>query len=361
MTADSAVQSKARQPATSRETWIDVAKGIAILLVVSTHAGLFSRAIGAESSAWNAINAALYTLRMPMFFCLSGLLAYSALGRSWRSLFEKKILLFVWLYLLWVVIRFAYFAVVPQVVNPDESSSIIRLIAQAVWSASDTWFLYALAVFFTFAKLMFRWAAWIPLVAAGLLSAASLSALIELPSTLWNGLLGYFFFFLLGVYGGRLIRTWAKKPSAMVVGLSITPAWIALTWLALANGAFDIFGVRFALSVVAVFAGIGVALALRKVTLLGNLGRNTLPIYLSHTLWIGGMAALLNLMPNTVLTSMGGWLPAVLIAGSVAVALFVHKAALSLGWNWLYAVPRWLGRAFRPQSERSSIRPRARA
>jgi uncharacterized membrane protein YcfT len=55
----------------------------------------------------------MLTLRMPLFFTISGMLAASAVHRSWRVLGRGKVAKFLYLYVLWFLIHAGLLALVP--------------------------------------------------------------------------------------------------------------------------------------------------------------------------------------------------------------------------------------------------------
>lgn len=75
----------------SRLEWVDAAKGLAIVLVVLTHASMYAETIGAESQAWAFANEMFSVLRMPLFFTLAGIFAASWVRRPWPELLRGKI------------------------------------------------------------------------------------------------------------------------------------------------------------------------------------------------------------------------------------------------------------------------------
>ncbi|HXV92629.1 MAG TPA: acyltransferase family protein, partial [Pseudonocardia sp.] len=139
-----------------RLEWVDAAKGIAILLVVAHHAVMFLEATGHAPGPVVVVNTALASLRMPLFFLASGLFAAGPLAAPWRTLLHRRVAFFLYLYALWTLIRFVFFSVVPQTVNPDETSSLAVLALALVVPGPGMWFLYALAVFSVLGKLMRR-------------------------------------------------------------------------------------------------------------------------------------------------------------------------------------------------------------
>ncbi|MDZ1963948.1 acyltransferase family protein, partial [Klebsiella pneumoniae] len=58
-----------------RETWVDYAKGIGIILVVFGHAnrGLYSSGIYISPEIYHYLDNVIYSFHMPLFFFLSGL------------------------------------------------------------------------------------------------------------------------------------------------------------------------------------------------------------------------------------------------------------------------------------------------
>ncbi|WP_162779036.1 acyltransferase family protein, partial [Klebsiella pneumoniae] len=57
-----------------RETWVDYAKGIGIILVVFGHAnrGLYSSGIYISPEIYHYLDNVIYSFHMPLFFFLSG-------------------------------------------------------------------------------------------------------------------------------------------------------------------------------------------------------------------------------------------------------------------------------------------------
>ncbi|MEL7540907.1 MAG: acyltransferase family protein, partial [Pseudomonadota bacterium] len=70
---------------------IDAAKGVSIFLVVYWHA-VDDRLV---------FNEALWMLRMPLFFFVSGLFAAKALELDWRAFLSNKVGNILYLYVFW--------------------------------------------------------------------------------------------------------------------------------------------------------------------------------------------------------------------------------------------------------------------
>ena len=95
------------QSTPARVDWVDVAKGICIVLVVMMHSTLgVEKAIGAETSLHAFIEWA-QPFRMPDFFLISGLFLAARIDRPWRAYLDSKVVHFAYFYVLWVTIQFA--------------------------------------------------------------------------------------------------------------------------------------------------------------------------------------------------------------------------------------------------------------
>ncbi len=110
-----------RKPSSStRVPWVDVAKGTSIVLVVLLHSTNFLVARDLAWGFWSSFNDFLEPIRMPLFFLASGLFAQNIIKTSWAAVLRKRISLFVWLYVLWIGIRFTYFTLLPSTVSTGE-------------------------------------------------------------------------------------------------------------------------------------------------------------------------------------------------------------------------------------------------
>lgn len=335
-------------PRSNRFDFIDSAKGVAIVLVVMNHGYGYVESLGIENHSIDYINNLLSTLRMPLFFLLSGMLARSWLKKSWRELFVGKVLFLMWVYVVWVLIRFLFFSVVPSLIYPSESGSFLRLFAQLVWSSFPTWFLYALAVFFVLAKLLGRVPIAVQLILSGTISAIFLADLLTLPSSLWTGILEFFFFFLLGHLACDKLLAIGSHSWSAVLAVCFIPAWLIAALGVAALGAEGIPGLRFAVALIAVPAGIGVGVLSSRIFVLRYLGVNTLPVYLAHTLVMGGIAVALVGNPYLEEPSAALILPFALTVISIAASLAIFISVRKMKIIGLYEVPvsisRWVDR-----------------
>ncbi len=91
--------------ARDRYAWIDIAKGIAIILVVIGHAwrGLNSAGIVPED-LFLALDARIYAFHMPVFFALSGFFVARSLAAPPAKYVQSRIIRLLWPMVLWTYI-----------------------------------------------------------------------------------------------------------------------------------------------------------------------------------------------------------------------------------------------------------------
>lgn len=250
--------------ARARITWVDTAKGIAIVLVALAHSVQWTTTAGLAPDAWNDINLLLITFRMPLFFLASGLFAGSVLSRTWPELWRSRLSLLVWTFLLWSVVRFVFFLVVPNPGGTDESDPV-ALLLQPVMPHNGLWFLYALTIFFVLAKLARGRVDW--RVQIGLATAIAVVWYAVRSTTsegtgniAWDGMARYLMFFLLGLHLRSAVIAFVER-RGIVSGLGFGVLFLVLAGGILAvRGRFPLLTVGLVVvSVLAVLAGLIVA------------------------------------------------------------------------------------------------------
>ncbi|WP_432505048.1 acyltransferase family protein [Kineococcus arenarius] len=325
---------------------LDVTRGLAIVLVVLHHAVLHLDAAHLLAPWWRAVNGELVLLRMPLFFCVSGLLAATAATRSWAVLVRSRLVPLLWVFVLWSLVRFALFRAVTPRFQPWEADSLVPLLLAPVRPTTGLWYLYALAVFTVAARALGRRAPWL-LVPAAVLSVAAGELWVRAPFYVWHQMARCFVFFLLGwCLRAQLLRLLGSVRVGPAAVCSVAGAGLLV-----AHGAGWLRGpgVAGALSVVAVVCGLAFAVLLTRlpgasglVRVCGWLGRRTLPVYLVHELVVGvGTSAVVAL--GVAGAGRPGWLPVVWAVLAVLVSLGVHAGAVRAGAGWLYSAPAVLG------------------
>lgn len=319
-----------------RVAWVDAARGTAIALVVLHHASL--RAAAAGSAAWWVdLTMMLQTVRMPLFFTLAGLLAARWVsGRtSWAQMLRSKVLLFVWVYLVWLAVRYLWFLVLPggRPMTPYDEL-LVRL-----WLPAGGWFVLALAVMFVLARSLHRLPALLLLAVAAGVSIAFLADRIRLGNLLWDGVGSYLVFFLAGIVLRDRVLAMAQRMTR-IAAVAVVGGWAAAYLACAAAGVTEAPGIGFALRVAGVAAGVSVGLLLQHRAAVRALGRSTLPVYLTHQLLVVSAVAWLSS------TSDLAEQPVLHVAGPVLLALVVlplaygwGRLAPRIGLGWLFDVP----------------------
>lgn len=351
--------SDSRRP---RIGWVDTGRGIAITLVVLFHASNWIGDAGFADEWWINTNAILATMRLPMFFIISGLFAGKWMTASWRSLWATKLSLFVWVYVLWsVVATFSFMAGLNMQGQQGNYFAQLRGLTTILWDPRfELWFIWALALFFALARLLNRVPPVVMLVTTGIVSAIALTGLIPLTVGL-QGALKYFFFFLVGMHLRRFFFWWAENLAwplrILVIGIA---------------GALAIVGTRFGLSkdvpgyyFVACIAGglAGIVISdllarLARLTILTRLGQRTLPIYLTHTTIIILICWVLAFTRTDLKTTWVALLvPLALTAVAITVSLLINRSVRTRAiWELLYEQPKWFAGGKRSwRAQQSSV------
>lgn len=302
--------------ARTRVAWVDVAKGLSILLVVLHHA---VDSLAAEDWAPETLRQAsvsLGTLRMPLFFLASGIFAARTLYGPWRRVLERRVLFFAWLYLVWCFVRYGWFGALDHGLDLEAWRSPLAVFRQLVRPASSLWFIYALAVFAVLARATRRVPAPVRIGAAAVLSALVGSGVVSPELYAWRVMAINLVFFVVGVDLSRGVRHAAAAlagPSAWAMAVSTGAGFVVLTLVLRQPGVTAVPGARLVTSTVALVAGVSFAVALAD-TRAGRvpqwLGSRTLEVYLMHGLVIGLLVKVATLaglgpvrgMPGVVLT-----------------------------------------------------------
>lgn len=340
-------------PVQSRESWIDMAKGIAIILVVLFHAVMYLDAVGL-AGAFARFNPLLDTFRMPLFFFMSGILAARVIRVPFAQLFRKRMLLLLYLYVAWTTAQTLFLLALPPIRPGAGNADWSALYTLFVRPSSNLWFIYALPLFFTAAWLIRRWNPLVQVAGTAILAAAFGSGFLH-TGTPWDKMGRYLVFFLAAVWLGPFVRRLVPMVRwwhAVILAGAYLLAVVAMARLELTHVPFVLLGV----SVLAVLVGLPTAVLLARLPacdVLRFLGTKTLPIYLVHTF---PMTALAAILAGSDATAASGWstlLPPVLCVFSIAFALLLHGPLARVPGVFTVPVRSWI--AVLPRSRPAAV------
>ena len=352
----------------TRAAWGDAAKGLLIVLVVFWHVVLKTYLqvdwrIGIPiPGVWGLASDMIWPFLMPLFLFLSGCFAADALKRPWAAVLRPRVLRFLYLYLLWTLIHMA-----AMWAFPDFPTLVPRSVSEFVEaltiSPPNTWYLYALALYFLVARGLDRVPRWLLVAVAAAVSVAVAAGLVDVVSNR-GSLLYNLVFFLVGAYLAPRVRSFTARPRRLVAA-ALTAGYLVAYALMRVTGTEQTPGVWPAVSALGVAMGLAVAPLLPGVRLLGPgltwLGARTLPIYLIHMpLLVLVDAALVEPLSdsgNAVQLVAAVLLPIVLTAGLVAACVFLARLTDVEGLTWLWDLPR--GRSAARAAGASALRGRA--
>ncbi len=159
-------RASARDRATGRVAWIDVAKGLCIILVVMMHSTLGLEDVVGGKGWLHAVVEFARPFRIPAFFLIAGLFLSRSIHEPLRRFLDRKVLHFVYFYLLWTLIQCAFKA---PLAGEGVGGFAAQFAMALVEPFGTLWFIYLLPIFFITTRLARRAPVWLVLVEAAAL------------------------------------------------------------------------------------------------------------------------------------------------------------------------------------------------
>lgn len=332
-----------------RIDWVDVAKGVCIVLVVMMHSTLGVEKAADQVGWMHHVVAFARPFRMPDFFLISGLFLALVIDRDWRTYLDRKVVHFAYFYVLWLLIQGA--VKWPGLALSDGFGAVAHQFALSLVDPFGTlWFIYLLPIFFVFAKLVRRVPPLLVLAFAALLESLRVHTGWTVPDEFCARL----FYVMLGWYAAPLIFRFAELArthrALAVVGLL---AWALANGAAVQSGVSEWIGVSLALGVAGACAIITVA-ALIAGTAAGEplryAGERSIVIYLAFFLPMAATRVILlklGVIPDI------GTISAIVTAAGVIAPLVLEWLVTRTGWGtFLFLRPKafWIDRRPRPSA-----------
>lgn len=140
----------------NRESWVDYAKAIGIILVVYGHVarGLYNGGIDFSVAYFELFDSVVYSFHMPLFFFLSGLFFYKSFSNKGgiKLIFSKVDTIF-YPYVIWSVLQGGVEVLLSNYTNGDVS---LVEVSSLLWSPrAQFWFLYALFSIFILSSVVY--------------------------------------------------------------------------------------------------------------------------------------------------------------------------------------------------------------
>jgi len=313
----------------SRSNWVDIARGIGILLVVYAHVarGIYAAHLPIDAQMFHVVDDVVYSFHMPLFFFLSGLFFLKSWQRHGTASFmANKLATLAYPYVLWSLLQGLLEILASSYTN--KHATVAQVLSLFWHPRQQFWFLYALffisVLFALFYHLRPRQS---PYIALGLGAIAFLSSpLVPKVGPLYY-ILAFSVFFALGILPRNRIESLTAPSIAILAGV-----WAAF-------GLSHLLIQRYGLPA-PLYAGMSVSMAIAVLGIIGTsalsrlldrhggrflayLGRQSLGIYLMHTIAASGARIILQNFCHV--TSVPVHLAAGTIAGVAAPLLMLHS------------------------------------
>ncbi|MDM9628917.1 acyltransferase family protein [Rhizobium sp. S152] len=326
----------------TRIEWLDIAKGMSIILVVIYHTLLYHDFHAIAPDLYTRFSAVMTPIRMPLFFTVSGFLAASAMRAPWGDFLRRKIWLLVYLFAIWSTARWLFFRYVQtNVLVPTEGSDPYQLIQ--MWWAPNTgiWFIWALAIFMVATKALQATPHALTIAAAAIVSILTFGDRLPIDLFTHRNVLQYFVFFLFGCwYGKSVVNGITERPVLTALGgFLIFAALYVLRWRlqAVDKGSWALVS---SIAGLAWLCGTAVLMSRWQAvrSAFAYFGRNTLPVYVTHVMIVSLLVATIAALIGTG-TTLGYLTAPVVVTVAIGLSLAIRAVADRTGAGWLYSPP----------------------
>jgi len=198
-----------------RAAYIDIAKGLLIILVVVGHVwqAVYHNGLLQNERMYHFIDDWIYSFHMPAFFLISGLFAMHSAQRPVRDFIVRKIRTIAYPYLVWSVLQSSLQLLMKgSTTNTLTITDILRI---PIYPQMQFWFLYALFFIFLFFILLKQLTtSRMVFLGVGILLFVLFQLGSGAGSVAFMYLSRYFIFFALGIFGSEffLLRRTKKLP-----------------------------------------------------------------------------------------------------------------------------------------------------
>jgi uncharacterized membrane protein YcfT len=331
----SAVAQDSRPAPSGRVDWVDYAKGICIVMVVMMHSVLGVELAAGQTGFMHPLVAFAKPFRMPDFFLISGLFLPLVIDRGWRTYLDRKVVHFVYFYVLWVTIQFGFKA--PGFAAETSWAHAAYLYLESFVEPFGTlWFIYELPIFFVVAKATRRLPPLLIWVVAALLEmthyTTGWTAIDEFGARFVYFYSGYLF--AGGVFA--LSDRARKQPRLALVGLAL---WALVNESLVQSGFSERPLVSLSLGLAGACAIVTIGTLLAHMGWLKSLrfcGEHSIVIYLAFFL---PMAATRTLLLRTGIVPDIGAMSLTVTAAGLFGAIAIWQIALKVGATFLFERP----------------------
>lgn len=334
----------------SRLQWVDMAKGLSILLVVMMHSAF---GVGEETGQTGYLHwviAWASPFRMPEFFAISGLFLSQVIARDWARYADRRVVHYFYFYALWALIHIIF----KVGLGAGDPLTALSFIAWAIVEPYGVlWFIYMLAVVSAATKLLHDLKA--PHIAVLAVGAVLQMAPIHVGSYIVDQFAEYFIYFYAGYalapHAFKLVD-WAERHVALAIGALL--AWAALETalvfspgfavnpITVNGGLSDLPGLHLVLAIAGAAALCVLAALLARLPFMDWLrwmGSKSIVIYLAFALPMA--------ISRTVLMRLGivtdtGLLSTIVMVTAIVSPLILYWLIERTGWGkFLFERPGW--------------------
>lgn len=283
-----------------RENWIDVSRGLAIILVVLGHVVTSFQNSGIQKFIFSRIHKYTFPIYLPLFFFISGYL-FSKNKKSTKDKIINSFYDYGIPYFLFSIIYFVIKTIMNKYVNT--SLSMLDLMIIPIKPIGFMWFLYALFIMRVIISVVNikKYKHYLVFFSIIIYSFSriciSYDLLLDLKSTILFDFNNYFLWFLCGYLSkeSRIIKKIFHREYKVGFLIVLFIIYVFLQYI-YTNLGYNFATLFFIMSVI----GILFIIILSKKISCGfiiNIGKNTMPIYLLHTIIIAFLRVLLLKIP----------------------------------------------------------------
>lgn len=282
----------------ARQSWVDSAKAIGIVLVVYGHVARGAVDAGANHvpASFGLVDSVIYSFHMPLFFCLAGLFAAASYERRGAGgMIVEKLLTVGVPYVVWSLVQGLLEVWAGDLTN---GSTGYRDVFALLWAPrSQFWFLYALFLCFGLyvaARLLFARHGAIVLATLALLLYFQYDAIYG--ARILPALARSLVYFCFGVLCAALLRRrlpTGAGPLAVAAGVFIAAQYLFHGVLQLRHDDYGVAALLLALVSIAVVAVAASAAANLESRMLAAIGEASMTIYVMHVIVGAGLRVFL--------------------------------------------------------------------